>query len=205
MLRKARRAGAKYEIRRRHPPCRQAGSFSMINEKSFLNQKKQEGKMETNRTKEEARQELIEKFEKFGLKKTSDFQLTLQQGKIELAEEWLNYVVENKESFPQYAATWDSWLNDRQKDIELYKQLKSDGSLEKLEPRTKEKAQAELQKKFGFSDTRGFRNALKQGNVLKAEKWLNHIVDNKLKFPQYLATWDRWLSDRRKELAEAKK
>lgn len=57
----------------------------MINEKSFLNQRKQEGKMETRRTKEEVRQ----KFEKFGLKKTSDFQLALQQGKIELAEEWL--------------------------------------------------------------------------------------------------------------------
>lgn len=40
--------------------------------------------METKRTKEEAQQELIEKF---GLRKTSDFQLALQQGKIELAEE----------------------------------------------------------------------------------------------------------------------
>ncbi len=173
----------------------------MINDNSFLNQQKTENKMETKRTKEEAQQELIEKF---GLKKTSDFQLALQQGKIELAGEWLNYIVENKESFPQYEATWDSWLSDRQKEIELYKQLKSDGSLEKMEHRTKEEAQAELQEKFGFADTKGFRNALKS-DIPKAEKWLNYIVENKLSFPQYLATWDNWLNDRQKELAEAKK
>ena len=172
-----------------------------ISENSFINQQKSEEKMETKRTKEEAQQELIEKF---GLRKTSDFQLALQQGKIELAEEWLNYIVENKESFPQYASTWDSWLSDRQKDIELYKGLKDNGSLEKMEHRTKEEAQAELKEKFGFADTKGFRNSL-QNDVPTAEKWLNHIVENKMSFPQYLATWDNWLSDRQRELAEAKK
>jgi hypothetical protein len=70
--------------------------------------------LETKRTKEEAQQKLIEKF---GLRKTSDFQLALQQGKIGLAEEWLNYIVENKESFPQYLATWDNWLNDRRREL----------------------------------------------------------------------------------------
>ena len=106
----------------------------MINDKYSLNQP-EENAVEKKRSKEEAQQELIEKF---GMRKTSDFQLALQQGKIELAEEWLNYVVENKEIFPQYAVTWDSWLSDRQKDLETYKQLKSDGSLEKMEHRTKE-------------------------------------------------------------------
>ena len=173
----------------------------MINDKYSLNQP-EENAVEKKRSKEEAQQELIEKF---GMRKTSDFQLALQQGKIELAEEWLNYVVENKEIFPQYAVTWDSWLSDRQKDLETYKQLKSDGSLEKMEHRTKEEAQAELQKKFGFFDSKGFKSALKQGNVSKAEEWLNYIVENKLSFPQYLATWDSWLSDRQRELAEAKK
>jgi hypothetical protein len=139
------------------------------------------------------------------LRKTSDFQLALQQGKIELAEEWLNYIVENKESFPQYASTWDSWLSDRQKDIELYKSLKGDGSLEKMEHRTKETAQAELIEKFGFGDTKGFRNALQEGKIELAERWLNYIVENKMSFPQYLAAWDNWLSDRQRELAEAKK
>jgi hypothetical protein len=172
-----------------------------ISENSFINQQKPEEKMETKRTKEEAQQELIEKF---GLRKTSDFQLALQQGKIELAEEWLNYIVENKESFPQYASTWDSWLSDRQKDIELYKGLKDNGSLEKMEHRTKEEAQAELKEKFGFADTKGFRNSL-QNDVPTAEKWLNYIVENKMSFPQYLATWDNWLNDRQRELAEAKK
>ena len=173
----------------------------LINEISFTNQQNPEGKMETHRTKEEAQQELLEKF---GLRKTSDFQLALQQGKIELAEEWLNYIVENKNQFPQYEATWDSWLGDRQKDIELYKSLKNDGSLEKMEHRSKEEAQAELREKFGFADTQGFRNALEQGEAIKAEEWLNYIAENKLSFPQYLTSWDRWLSDRQKELAEAK-
>lgn len=172
-----------------------------INENSFVNNQKLEEKMETKRTKEEAQQELIEKF---GLRKTSDFQLALQQGKIELAQEWLNYIVENKESFPQYESTWGSWLSDRQKDIELYRSLKEDGSLEKMEHRTKEEAQAELKEKFGFADTKGFRNAL-QNDVQAAEQWLNYIVENKLSFPQYLATWDNWLSDRQRELAEVKK
>lgn len=142
--------------------------------------------------------------EKFGLRKTSDFQLALQQGKIELAEEWLNYIIGHKESFPQYADTWGSWLNDRQQDIRLYKSLKDDGSLEKMTCRTKEEAQMELKEKFGFADTKGFRNAL-QSNVETAEAWLNYIVENKMSFPQYLATWDSWLHDRRRELVEAKK
>jgi len=179
---------------------------NIINDNSFLNQQNPEGKMKTKITKEEAQQELIEKFknEKFEMRKTSDFQLALQNGEIELAESWLNYIVENKENFPQYASTWDSWLSDRQKEIELYKGLKKDGSLEGMKHRTKEDAQAELREKFGFADTQGFRNALKQGDALKAEEWLNYIVENKLNFPQYLASWDRWLSDRQKELAEVK-
>lgn len=172
-----------------------------ISETPFINQQKTEEKMDTDRTKEEAQQELIEKF---GLKKTSDFQLALQQGKIELAEAWLNHIVENKESFPQYMPTWDSWLSDRQKEIELYKKLKNDGSLEKMEHRTKEEAQTELKEKFGFADTAGFRRALRD-NTKTAEEWLNYIVENKMRFPQYLATWDNWLNDRRAELAETKK
>jgi hypothetical protein len=174
---------------------------NIINDNSFLNQQNPEGKMETKRTKEEAQQELLEKF---GLKKTSDFQSALRQGEIELAEKWLNHIVENREYFPQYEATWDSWLSDRQEEIKLYKQLKDDGSLESMKHRTKEDAQAELREKFGFADTQGFRNALKQGEAVKAEEWLNYIVENKLNFPQYLASWERWLSDRQKELAEAK-
>lgn len=173
----------------------------MISENPFINQQKPEEKMETKRTKKEAQQELIEKF---GLGKTSDFQLALQEGKIELAEDWLNYIVENKESFPQYAPTWDSWLKDRQKDIEIYKNLKHDGSLEKMEHRTKEEARSELNEKFGFADTKGFKNALLH-DIQTAEEWLNYIVENKESFPQYLATWDNWLDDRKRELDEAKK
>jgi hypothetical protein len=174
---------------------------NMINENSFINQPPTEGKRENPRTKESA---ILELMEKFGLGNTSDFQSALQQGKIELAETWLNYITENNQNFPQYEATWDSWLNDRQKDIEFYKNLKSDGSLETMIPRTKAEAQAELQKKFGFADTKGFRQAL-QNNVQVAEEWLNYIIANKMSFPQYLASWANWLRDRQQELADAKK
>ena len=157
--------------------------------------------VETKRTKEEAQQELIEKF---GIRKTSDFQSVLKQGKIELAEEWLAYIVENKESFPQYEATWDSWLNDRKGEIDLYKNLKADGSLEKMEHRTKEEAQQELIERFGMRKTSDFQLALQEGKVELAEEWLKYIVEHKMSFPQYLATWDNWLSDRQRELMEKK-
>lgn len=176
----------------------------MINDNSLLKQQPspEDDPTGMERTKVEAQQELVEKF---GLRKTSDFQLALQRDEIELAQKWLNFIVDNRERFPQYAATWDSWLSDRQKDIEVYRELKSDGSLEKMEHRTKEEAQAELRQMFGFYDTRGFRDVLKQGKFELAEKWLDHIVDNKLRFPQYLATWDNWIRDRQRELAEANK
>lgn len=180
-------------------------------EEPFINQQESEEKMETIEvneakkteiTKEAAQKELMEKF---GLIKTSDFQSALQQGKTELAEEWLNYIVENKENFPQYASSWESWLKDRRSDIELYKSLKNGGSLEKIEHRTKEEAQTDLRERFGFPDTNGFRNALKNNDIETAEKWLDYIMENKMSFPQYLANWDNWLSDRQRELAEAKK
>jgi len=139
------------------------------------------------------------------LRKTSDFQLALQKGKIELAKEWLNYIVENKENFPQYEVIWDSWLTDRQKEIELYQQLKNLGLLQEMKHRTKEEAQDELERKFGFRDTKGFRFAIEQGDINTAKNWLNYIVENKLKFPQYLATWESWLSDRKQELTESEK
>jgi len=170
----------------------------MIDENSFLNKQKSEVEVGKERTKQDAQQELFEKFE---MKKTSDFQSALQQGKIELAEEWLNYIIDNREGFSQYN---DSWFSDRQKDIDVYKDLKESGVLEKMEHRTKGAAQAELLEKFGFADTKGFRNILKDGDIAKAEEWLDYIVENKLSFPQYLATWDDWLSDRQQELADAK-
>jgi hypothetical protein len=52
--------------------------------------------------------------------------------------------------------------------------------------------------------TSDFREALKNGDVDLAEKWLNYVVENKLDFPQYLPTWDNWLKDRQEELADAK-
>ncbi|PIZ98448.1 MAG: hypothetical protein COX77_04445 [Candidatus Komeilibacteria bacterium CG_4_10_14_0_2_um_filter_37_10] len=174
----------------------------MINDNSFLDQQKTENKVEIKRTKEEAQQELMEKF---GLKQTWDFQLALQQGKIELAGQWLKHIVENKENFPQYEATWDSWLSDRQRDLELYQQLKNDGTLAKMEHRPLRVTFEELQDKFGFVDTKGFRNALELGKISQAEEWLNYVIENKIHFPHYLPNWDRWLGDRQQELKDAKK
>lgn len=174
-----------------------------MNEKFFINQSDKTPLEETNnisekglRTKKEAQQEL---FDRFGLKKTSDFQSALQRGDIGLAEKWLDYIIENRESFPQYAATWSSWLGDRQRDIEFYKTLKENIPLEQLPCRTKEEAQADLQARFGFYDTKGFRQALKE-NADVAKEWLDYIIANKMAFPQYLASWDNWLADRQREL-----
>jgi len=55
------------------------------------------------------------------MRKTSDFKDALKSGQIEKAEEWLQYVVDHKESFPQYHDTWDSWLSDRRKEVEQAK------------------------------------------------------------------------------------
>ncbi len=156
------------------------GIFGKKFENFFTNQQKPKEEMETKRTKEEAQLELNEKF---GLKKTSDFQLALQEGKIELAKNWLNYIAENKENFPQYLANWENWLNDRKKEL----------------------AQQELFEEFGLRKTSDFQSALQQGEIELAKNWLNYIIENKSSFPQYLATWDSWLNDRQRELAEAKK
>ncbi len=138
------------------------------------------------------------------MRKTSDFQVALQQGNLELAKNWLNYIVENRVNFPQYEATWDSWLADRENDILIYQEIKNSGKQENLEIRSKEEAQQELIKKFGMRKTSDFREALKRGEFDLAEEWLNYIIENKMQFPQYLATWDSWLADRRREIIEAK-
>ena len=161
---------------------------------------KEAGVEKVKRTKEEAQNELMEKF---GMRKTSDFQIALRKGEIEKVEECLAYIVENLEAFPQYQETFTSWYADRKSEIDMYRGLKDSGDLEKLSERSKEEAQAELKTMFGYGDTRGFRNDLANGNIDNAKNWLNHITSNKLSFPQYLATWDNWLADRERELEEA--
>src|SRR3989338_11441085 len=96
------------------------------------------------RTKEEAQQELREKF---GMPKTSDFQAILKSGQIEKAEEWLQYIVDHKENFPQYHDTWDSWLSDRRREIT---EVKADPGQEVIPTRSKEEAKKDLQDQFGF-------------------------------------------------------
>ncbi len=148
----------------------------MINENSFLNQSERKQGV---RSKEKAQQELIEKF---GIRKTSDFRETLKKGNIELAEKWLNYIIENRENFPQYENDWDNWLGDRRKEV----------------------AQQELIEKFGIRKTSDFRETLKKGNIELAEKWLNYIIENRENFPQYENDWDNWLGDRKEELTNTK-
>ncbi|MFZ5364405.1 MAG: hypothetical protein ACOZAG_02900 [Patescibacteria group bacterium] len=155
------------------------------------------------RTKEEAQQELREKF---GMANTSEFRLALREGKINKAEEWLQYIVDHKEDFPQYHKTWDSWLADRKKEIEIFgkyrEKVAAGEQMEKISSRSKEEAQQELVKIFGMAKTSDFRDALKRGEIEKAKKWLEHIINHKGDFPQYLANWDKWLADRKREIAE---
>jgi phosphotransacetylase len=167
---------------------------------------KREGgrEMEKPRTKEEAQQELQEKF---GMRKTSDFQAALAKGEIEKAKAWLQYIIDHKDQFPQYQATWDSWLADRQSEILFYEQKSQVTSgQQKLEelPVSKERAQLDLELKFGMRKTSDFQAALQKGEIEKAEKWLQYIIDHKDQFPQYQATWESWLSDRKAELSTFK-
>ena len=66
------------------------------------------------RTKQEAQDELEKRF---GIRKTSNFQDALNNGKIKNAQEWLQYIVDNKIAFPQYKMSWDSWLSDRENEL----------------------------------------------------------------------------------------
>jgi hypothetical protein len=57
----------------------------------------------------------------FGIARSSDFKEALRQGKIKLAESWLQYIIDNKEKYTVQGGTWDGWILDRQRDIELAK------------------------------------------------------------------------------------
>lgn len=162
---------------------------------------KNESGKEKPRTKEDAQQELGEKF---GMEKTSDFTQALQNGEIEKCKEWLQYILDNINNFPQYKDN-RRWVEDREKEIEMYDELKASGKLENFKPRKKEDARKELFEKFGIRDTAGFRNVLADGKIELAREWLQYIVGHKNDFPQYLPNWDNWLRDRQKEIENAEK
>ncbi len=149
------------------------------------------------RTKETAQAELIEKF---GMRKTSDFQEALLAGDTEKAEKWLQYIIEHKEDFPQYNETWEDWVNDRKNELADPESIKR---WQEAEER-KKKTQEELFAKFNMRKTSDFIGALKRGEIEKAEEWLQYIIEHKDAFTQYHATWDQWLDDRRRELSETK-
>lgn len=54
----------------------------------------------------------------FGYGDTRGFRNDLSAGKIDNARNWLEHIKNNKQSFPQYLATWDSWLADRERELE---------------------------------------------------------------------------------------
>jgi len=165
----------------------------------FINKKEKEKKMNNKPSKEEAKQELIEKF---GMDNTWSFQWALRRGEIELAENWLNYIIENKENFPQYEGNWDEWLKDRQENISTYKELKANGTLEKTETKTIKSVSEEGLKRFGITDTKDFRRCLQEGKIDSAQSWFEYVQENIIYFTQY--STKKWLSDRQKELADAK-
>lgn len=148
--------------------------------------------------KEKTHEEVMSDFEKFGMPKTGDFKEALSENNLEKANEWLKFIDENRKYFPQYD---DSWFSDRRREIRTAEQ---NPNREWVPTQSKEQAKKFLDEKFGFSSTSGFREALKK-DIEKAEKWLNCIIDNSNDFPQYHATWDSWVADRRRELEEASK
>jgi len=134
---------------------------------------------------------------------TADFQLALQKGEFDKAEEWLRYVQDNRDKFPSYKDIWEVWLGHRQADLEFYRRKVKADTLKNLCPRTKIEAQQELERAFNIKDTVAFRVALSEGRIDAAKKWLAHIMKNRDTFPQYQATWQVWLTDRLGELKAA--
>lgn len=150
-------------------------------------------------TKEGAQNEL---FEKFRLRKTSDFQLALKDN-IESVEMVINYIEEKKNedqnNFPQYDSRW---LKIRRDEIALFEKLRSTGDLEKIELRSKEEQEKELKNIFGFANTEGFLNILKS-DIAKGKEFVAYITANKFRFTKYLATFDEWTAYCQEKIAEA--
>lgn len=106
------------------------------------------------RSKEEAQQELVEKF---GMRKTSDFQAALRRGEIEKAGKWFDHIDQNRGNFPQYDS---SWLADRRDELSFYSECAGIGEsperdqfvrdLEKNHPRNKREAQMLVELLFGL-------------------------------------------------------
>jgi len=140
---------------------------------------------------------VMQDFEKFNMQKTKDFKDILGEKDFEKAKDWLMFIENNRTHFSQYN---DSWFRDRRKEIEVAEQ-----NPDKVwnPSQTKKEAQKFLNDKFGITTTGDFIMEL-QSDLTKAEEWLNYIIDNSNDFPQYHATWDSWIQDRKKELKEAK-
>jgi len=156
--------------------------------------------VESKRTKAEAQQELQDKF---GMRDTPAFLSALEKGDTEQAKAWLQHIVDNRDDFPQYQDTWDSWVRDRQDEIAFYEANPASKESQESTVRTKEEAQKELEEKFGMRKTSDFQDALKSGKIKEAKAWLQYVVDNKDAIPQYRHTWDRWLLDRQSEIEQA--
>jgi hypothetical protein len=62
------------------------------------------------RPQEDAEAELLEKF---GLANAIDFHLAIEKGDLDVAQEWLLYIVANKWRFVHLLSRWDNWLMSR--------------------------------------------------------------------------------------------
>jgi len=135
------------------------------------------GEGKGNFTKESAQQEWSQKF---GVRDTTGWEQLLKTD-LDRAAEALQYVVDNRNHFPQYN---DSWVKDR------YKEL----------------GKAKLKAEFGIADTGEFQQALKEGKMKDAKEWLQGVIEyheqNDPIVAHYGATWDNWLRDRQGELEQ---
>lgn len=68
--------------------------------------------------------------------------------------------------------------------------------------KTKEEVKSDLFKEFGIRDTGGFKTLLKCGEFIKAADVIQYVEKNINEIPHY---GKDWISDRKKELAVARK
>ncbi|NMB48265.1 hypothetical protein GYA13_02340 [Candidatus Kuenenbacteria bacterium] len=119
-------------------------------------------------------------FEKFEVKTTADWKALLLTEPAK-AKEALQYVIDNRDHFLQYN---DGWVRDRHKEL----------------------GKAKLKAEFGIADTGEFQQALKEGKIEGAKKWLEGVIrcheQNDPIVGHYGATWDNWLRDREEELEQ---
>ncbi len=70
------------------------------------------------------------------------------------------------------------------------------------EVRLKEICEKELDEKFGIPNQSAFFSELRSGRVTQPKKWLEHIQENRSRFPKSIFS-DEWLKNRWEEVFDS--